>query len=93
MDLGKQIKALRQSRGLTQEQLAEKMDVSVQTISRWEKSVNYPDITMLPILASSFNVATDYLLCVNENERKKIPHAAAAWGIYLCHYFVACCHA
>ena len=72
MDLGKQIKALRQSRGLTQEQLAEKMDVSVQTISRWEKSVNYPDITMLPILASFFNVTTDYLLCVNENNGDKV---------------------
>ena len=71
MDLGKQIKALRQSRGLTQEQLAEKMDVSVQTISRWEKSVNYPDITMLPILASFFNVTTDYLLCVNEDNGDK----------------------
>ena len=34
----------------------------LQNVSRWETSVNYPDITILPLLASFFNVTTDFLL-------------------------------
>lgn len=62
MNIGATIKRLRTEHGLTQQQLAEYLSVSMQTISRWETSVTYPDVIMLPILAKRFNVTIDYLL-------------------------------
>ena len=62
MDIGASIKRLRIKNGLTQYQLAEYLNVSMQTVSRWETSVTYPDIFMLPILSKLFNVTVDYLL-------------------------------
>jgi len=62
MDIGTTIKKLRIKNRITQQQLAECLNVNVQTISRWETSANYPDIVMLPILARYFRVSVDYLL-------------------------------
>jgi RimJ/RimL family protein N-acetyltransferase len=62
MDIGATIKKLRIQNGLTQYQLAEYLNVSMQTVSRWETSSTYPDIVMLPILSKRFNVTIDYLL-------------------------------
>lgn len=47
---------------MTQEQLAQNLHVSVQTISRWENGISLPDLPMLPALASCFSVSTDLLL-------------------------------
>ena len=55
---------LRTDRHIKQESFAEALGVSVQTVSRWENDVNYPDIAMLPQIASFFHVTTDYLLGV-----------------------------
>ena len=68
MDIGRAIKELRQKRGITQEELADALRVSVQTISRWENGANAPDLSMLPQLALYFSVTTDYLLGVERNE-------------------------
>ena len=62
MNIGQTIKALRLGKGLTQEQLADRLSVSVQTISRWETAVNYPDVLMVPTLAAFFAVSADFLL-------------------------------
>ena len=62
MEIGNTIKNLRTQRNLTQEQFAQDVGVSVQTISRWENNVNAPDLSMLPVLASYFKVTTDFLL-------------------------------
>ena len=62
MNIGASIKKLRIKNGLTQYQLAEYLNVSMQTVSRWETSVTYPDIFMLPILSKLFNVTIDYLI-------------------------------
>lgn len=64
MDIGTTIRKLRLLKGLTQEQLADALGVTPQTISRWETSVNYPDVIMLPLIAGLFNVTTDYILNV-----------------------------
>ena len=68
MNIGKTIKELRQQRGLTQENLSEALQVSVQTVSRWENGVNAPDLSMLPQLAIFFKVTTDYLLGLERND-------------------------
>ena len=53
-DFGDNLKKLRNSKGLTQEQVAELLNVSKQSISRWENNITYPDISFLPILASFY---------------------------------------
>jgi transcriptional regulator with XRE-family HTH domain len=56
---------LRKKSDLTQEQLAEQLGVSPQSISKWETNAAYPDITMFPILANFYGVTTDELLGVD----------------------------
>lgn len=68
MNIGRRIKELRQKRGITQETLSEVLQVSVQTVSRWENEINAPDLSMLPQLAIYFNVTTDYLLGLERND-------------------------
>lgn len=60
--LGKRIMAQRKRLGLTQDQLAEKLGVTAQAVSKWENDQSCPDITMLPKLAEIFGVSTDELL-------------------------------
>lgn len=62
MNIGKNIRELRKRAGLTQEQLAEAMNVSFQAVSKWENDTALPDITMIPLLARYFAVTTDALL-------------------------------
>ena len=64
------IKELREQRGMTQKELAEKMQVSFQTISKWENGVNMPDITNIPKLADLFGVSADVLLGLQPMEQK-----------------------
>ena len=64
------IKELREQRGMTQKELAEKMQVSFQTISKWENGVNMPDITNIPKLADLFEVSADVLLGLQPMEQK-----------------------
>ncbi len=61
MELGVKIKNLRCKAGLTQEQLAGKLGLSAQSVSKWENSVAMPDITLLPLLAEEFGVSIDEL--------------------------------
>ncbi len=68
MNIGKTIRELRQSRGITQEDFSEALGVSVQTVSRWENGVNAPDLSMLPQLAVYFGVTADYLLGLERND-------------------------
>jgi len=62
--MGKRIMALRKQAGMTQEQLAERLGVSPQAVSKWENDVSCPDIGTLPKLAEVFGVSTDVLLGV-----------------------------
>lgn len=61
MELGKQIYELRKKSNLSQEQLAEKVGVSRQTISKWELGETSPDIKQAQILSQIFNVSLDEL--------------------------------
>ena len=71
LNLGNQIRLNRRRMNLTQEQLAEKFGTSPQAISRWEIGATYPDIEMLPMIASFFETSVDTLLGVPEEEKKK----------------------
>lgn len=56
------IKENRTSRRLTQEMLAEKLNVTPQAVSRWETGISSPDIALLPKIADIFNISVDELL-------------------------------
>lgn len=66
--LGKRIVSYRKKLGLTQDQLAEKLGVTAQAVSKWENDLSCPDITMLPRLAAIFGISTDTLLGVTKEK-------------------------
>lgn len=62
MDLSGRLQELRKSHNLSQEQLAEKVDVSRQAISKWEGGQANPDINNILKLSKIYDVSTDFLL-------------------------------
>ena len=60
--IGKNISIFRKKQGLTQEELAKKLNVSFQAVSKWETGGSYPDISVLPLLANIFHCDIDSLL-------------------------------
>ncbi|EJO5347626.1 helix-turn-helix domain-containing protein [Clostridium botulinum] len=60
--IGEVIYRLRKEKGITQEQLANFIGVSPAAVSKWESGASYPDITLLPVIATFFNVTIDILL-------------------------------
>lgn len=72
MDFDKKIIELRKQNNLTQEDLAEKLNVSRQTVSNWETTKCYPDIETLVIISNKFNVSLDVLIKENVKMIKDI---------------------
>lgn len=64
--IGENLKKQRKSRELTQEQLADILGVSFQSVSKWERGEGYPDIEMLPVIAEYFGITTDELMGMKE---------------------------
>ena len=62
MELGKQIKMHRQEAHLSQEELANRVYVSRQTISNWENDKSYPDVNSLVLLSEIFQISLDNLI-------------------------------
>lgn len=60
--IGGFIAALRRANGLTQRELAEKLNVSDKAVSRWERDESAPDLTLIPVIAEIFGVTSDELL-------------------------------
>lgn len=69
MELGKKIKQLRYRCGLTQEQLAERLGISPQSVSKWETAVTMPDISLLPALAEELGVSIDELFDLSPEQK------------------------
>lgn len=66
--LGTRIARLRREKNMTQDEVAEKMNLSPQAVSKWENDQSCPDILLLPQLADLFGVTTDTLLKGETNE-------------------------
>lgn len=60
--MGSFMAALRKANGLTQQQVADKLNVSNKTVSKWECNEGYPEISMLPVIAELYSVSVDELL-------------------------------
>ena len=75
MTFGEKLQVLRKSRGLSQEQLAEVLEVSRQAVSKWDLNASMPDAEKIVEISRRFSVSTDYLL---KNELEEEPAAPAA---------------
>ena len=90
MELGKQIKKYRRDFSLSQEDLAEKVYVSRQTISNWENDKSYPDVNSLVLLSEVFNTSIDNLIKgdveimkeqIREEDKRKFEKLSQVYGI------------
>lgn len=66
MNLSNKIYEMRKAQGLSQEQLAEKLGVSRQSVSKWESGESMPELERLVEISKFFNISTDYLLKESE---------------------------
>ena len=64
--VGEQIAVLRKSKGLTQSELGERIGVSFQAVSKWERGESLPDVTLLPDLAKILETTVDFILLGGE---------------------------
>lgn len=71
LSLDSRLRDLRHEKGNTQQELASHLGISVQAVSKWERSEGYPDIAILPRLASYYNVSVDDLLGVGEIKKRE----------------------
>ena len=74
--LSEKLYKLRKNSGLSQEQLAEKLNVSRQAISKWESGTAVPESEKLIIISNYFDVSVDYLLKDDEEDKPKAQDSA-----------------
>ncbi len=98
MELGNHIKHYRNEKGLSQEELAERVYVTRQTISNWENNKNYPDINSIVLLSEVFEISIDNLIKgdleqmkneINSEEVKKLNFYATMMGILMLAAFIS----
>ena len=98
MELGNHIKHYRNEKGLSQEELAERVYVTRQTISNWENNKNYPDINSIVLLSEIFEISIDNLIKgdleqmkkeINSEEVKKLNFYATMMGILMLAAFIS----
>ena len=77
MNIGSNIRTRRRAKDMTQEQLAEKMNVSVSAVSQWECGKSIPDLTMIPALCSVLDITADELLDIDRAKKKEQIRAIA----------------
>lgn len=84
--VGQTIRRLRKERGLTQEELAEQLNVTAQAVSKWENETGMPDISQIVPLASVFGVSTDVIFGLDTTtageDVTRILHDAEAYKVY-----------
>ena len=71
LNIGENLRRLRRAADMTQEQLADKLGVAYQSVSRWENGTTYPDMEFLPVLAGIFGVTVDELIGMEESKKKE----------------------
>lgn len=81
LNIGENIKKLRAEKGVTQEQLAEHLSITYQSVSKWENNVTSPDLYLIPAIAEYFEVPIDELFKPNmQGYKNKAARLAALYG-------------
>jgi len=80
LSIGGNIKRLRMEKGVTQEQLAEHLSITYQSVSKWENSVTSPDLYLIPAIADYFEISIDELFQPNMQGYKN--KAARLFALY-----------
>lgn len=95
MEISKKLLELRKSKNLSQERLAEMLDVTRQTISKWETNQSVPDLDKIPLICDIYGISADELISgkaktttVNDHENYK-KNKAMAITISILLYFVS----
>ena len=70
--IGSRLSVCRQNKNMTQEELAYRLGITPQALSKWERSVSFPDISMLADISRLLEVSTDYLLGLGCKAGKKV---------------------
>ena len=87
MNLNQKITQLRNDNNWSQEELAEKLNVSRQSVSKWESGQSKPDLDKIVVLSNIFDVSTDYLL--KDIMKKKAIHQLRSFtSIFHCHNLI-----
>lgn len=71
MTFGERLYELRKTKNISQEELAELLDVSRQSISKWENDKSYPEMTRLLFMSEYFDVSLDYLMRGTEEDKSR----------------------
>lgn len=73
-NIGKSISSYRKNLGMTQEELAEKLHISAQAVSKWENGIGYPDITLVPAISEALNISLNDLFGASDDiDTEEIP--------------------
>lgn len=91
MSLGETIRECRKKTGLSQEQLAEKLNVSRQAITKWETDKGIPDVANLIAISDEFGLSLDELIQGNTTVKRKIiaDSSAKKWHLLVIVYLLA----
>lgn len=71
LKIGEKIKNLRKAQNVSQDTLAQYLGISFQSVSKWENGYSMPDISMIPAIASFFDISIDELFDINKMEAEK----------------------
>ena len=83
MEMGKEIRRLRNDRGITQEALAAALNVTAQTVSKWECGTSIPDVQILPEIAVYFGITIDQLFAMApEQQMERIENRIYGLGLF-----------
>lgn len=84
--IGDFLSSLRKSKGFTQQDVADQLNLSNKTISKWESGTGLPDVSALPVLAELYDVSVDDILAGQRLKREVIPqNAPERWEYYIVH--------
>lgn len=81
MNMAERILELRKKKGISQEELADKIGVSRQAVSKWESDTSYPEPEKIILLSDFFQVSTDYLLKGEEAKPQKSQNDAGIFAV------------